>query len=366
MIAGWLLSSLFVMVSIAGLASLLSWRLRPYVDRVAAGLAPRLRARPRTRLKNPIIGRNAALWPLFAMLATASSSGHAQAVLTEAEVIRLARTASPVAEATAASRALATARARAAGMLPNPSVAWGRETVETGRPTGSQDIVSASLPTDWVRPQAAAAQAEAAGLLDLAEVVGRGEQTVLRVVLLYHEAVLAEQECALARQALDILAEVSRVLSRRLEAGSASGYEVNRLTIERELRLGALARAQAHAKAARAALAVWLDLPTDQVALPDSLSMLPEEQVEDLLSRDGTAHPVATQLKEATARARLASERSAWTWLPTLELVGGVKHVSDLGGGYGYVVFGRRARHLGQWKLSHYGSDFRGGHRGAG
>ena len=46
-------------------------------------------------------------------------------------------------------------------------------------------------------------------------------------------------------------------------------------------------------------------------------------------------------LKLASASARLAEEaedRAKWTWLPTLELGAGMKHVSGAQRGYGYVV----------------------------
>lgn len=295
-------------------------------------------ARRLSFFENPTLARTMALCLALVAGLGGVVASYAQAVLTEAEVIRLVRTSTPLTDVTAAGRARVKAQGLAAGLWRNPTLTWSRETVESGRPTGSQDIVTAALPLDWARPRAAQAQAQAGALLDLAEMVGRGEQMVLKVLILYHAAVWADQERRLAAQALEVLDEVSRVLAQRLEAGTASGYEVQRLAIERELRRGALAQAHADAEAARAALAVWLGRPGDALQLPHTLSLLPDASVQALLLRPGDRHPVALQFAEATTQAQLAGERSALSWLPTLELVGGVKRVSDLGGGYGYVL----------------------------
>lgn len=256
--------------------------------------------------------------------------------LEEADVIRLALERAPQAAVARASEALAEARARTAGRLSNPKIDWSRETVETG-PVGSQDIVTVSWPVDVARPLTARAQAASDGAWTQAEAALARTRAALAAALAYYEVVLAERRVALLADAARDLDEAARVLARRESAGSASGYESARLSIARELGRSRLAEAEGALARSKVRLAVLLDVDPEALEVSTALAPMPAADGAALAER-GAGRPALAHARRAAELAEQAESRAAWAWLPSLELAGGVKRVSDLGGGVGYVV----------------------------
>jgi cobalt-zinc-cadmium efflux system outer membrane protein len=261
----------------------------------------------------------------------------AQVVLTESEVVRRAHEHAPEAGVARAAEALADARAQSAGRFPNPVVGWSRETIRTGQPS-SQDIALATVDIDVARPLAERSLAAAEASWVHAEASQARTDVALQALLAFYEVVLAERRVLLRADIVADLEEATRVLSRREAVGSESGYATARLLVATELARSAHAEAVAVLESTRVVLAALVGLAPDEVVLESELS-LSELDVEAALQvpaeRDRAMLRHAQMARE---HANEAVRRSRWAWVPTVQLGAGMKHVSDLGGGYGYVV----------------------------
>lgn len=260
-----------------------------------------------------------------------------QSPLSEADVIRLARTRSPAGAVANATDDLAEATARTAGLFPNPSVSWARETVETG-PVGSQDIVSVTLPINIARPLATRSLVASEGAWMRAEASLSRTDAVLRAVLAYYDVVLAKQRAVVLSQSVDDLEEAARVLASREAAGTASGYERTRLSIASELSRSHLAEARGALTSKKARLAVLLGIRPEDLRVTTPLTLISATDEAALAQRGEASRDAVRYARESQRLAGEAEVRADWAWLPTVELGGGMKYVSDLGGGYGYVV----------------------------
>lgn len=152
----------------------------------------------------------------------------AQAPLTEAEVIRLARERGAGAALAAASDALASAREHATGRMPNPSLQWARETVSANTRI-TQDIVTANLPIDVAAPLAERSLGAAEASTARAEASLSRSEAVVAALQAFYEARVAGAQGALLAESVASLQEAGRVLERRQTEGTASGYETSRL-----------------------------------------------------------------------------------------------------------------------------------------
>lgn len=287
-------------------------------------------------------GRRAGAWVgagivLVLAAAGAPRSAGAAAVLVEADVIRLARErASAIALADAGERA-AEARTRAAGLFPDPELHWVRETVESG-PVADEDIASVSLPVDIVRPLAARSLAAAEGAWVRAEATLARSRAVHDALVAFHRVVIAEERVAIRARAVADLAEAARILARREEAGTASGYDSSRLSVAAELARSALAEARADRAAARSRLAILLAVDEASLDVEASLTLLSEEEATRLGEAPIPAQEAVAHAQESQEGADAAVSHARWAWVPVFELGGGLKHVDESGGGYGYVA----------------------------
>lgn len=281
-----------------------------------------------------------ALWPQLA--AAQDSPTAATGPLSEADVIRLARSRAPAAQVAIATDELAEARTRTAGLLPNPALSWARETVDTG-PTGgqgSQDLFTASIPIDIARPLATRSLVASESAWMRAEASLARTDGVLDAVLAYYEAVLAERRVEVLSQALANLEEAARVLERREAAGSASGYESTRLAIASELSRSHLAEARGTLTAARARLAALLGVRPESLRVATELALLSASNEAALARGRGDSREAVRQARDSLRLAGEAEDRADWAWLPTVELGGGMKRANNFGAGsgYGYVL----------------------------
>jgi len=97
-----------------------------------------------------------------------------------------------------------------------------------------------------------------------------------------------------------------------------------------------LAEARGELESARARLAALLGRDAGSLEVDGQLTLAPPDTP--------SAAPVSSQrqaVQQARKAQQLAAEaedRSDLAWLPSFELGAGLKHVSDAGGGYGYVL----------------------------
>jgi cobalt-zinc-cadmium efflux system outer membrane protein len=244
--------------------------------------------------------------------AQTSLSPSAEPVLTLAEALARAGASSPFQEAAAAGVRAAEAQRRVAGLRPNPSIVVETENVAgTGIYQGlrsSETTVGLALPLErggkrGARIALAEAQIGRAGLqADIARADLR-----LRVTQTYVVAVVAQRRIGIARDQLDIAAEVLRVASVRVRAGRASPLEEQRAEVARVAADGAIERAERSAIVASANLARLLGIlvgtlddawfqrvnPIRQSRAPGTASTL-------------TAAAARADLDTATAQVRLA------------------------------------------------------------
>lgn len=283
-----------------------------------------------------------ALISLSRLVSAQAENTQAARLLSEADVIQRARTHSPAAAVAGATDVLAEAHSRAAGLLPNPSLSWGRETIQTGPVAtgGSQDILTAAVPVDVARPLSARSLAASEGAWMHAEASLSRTDGMLAAVLAYYEVVLAERRAAELEQVVADLEEAARVLTRREEAGSASGYERARLTIARELSFSHLAQARGQLESSTQRLGTWLGLRRGSFRVATSIELISESAEAELMRDRGQSRRAMQSARESQRLAVEADDRAGWAWLPSLELAGGMKRANNTGtaSGFGYVL----------------------------
>ena len=308
-----------------------------------------MKANQRSRLtKTPTTNRNLPIYVALSALAvphiaTAQASDNSVHVIhDERDVVRMVHMRSPKNAVANAMDHLADVRSQTAGLLPNPNVAWGRETVQTGPLSGqgSQDIVNATLPIDFVRPMSARAMAASESAWTHSQASQLRTQAALEAVLAYIDVILAEQRMRLLSQSLENLDEAARVLRERETAGAASGYESTRLAIESELTRSRLAKARMKLEGAKSRLAVLLDVKADTLRTEDLLPPLSASEEATLIAQATTATKSLQHARQSQDLASKAEARAAWTWLPALELWAGFKRANNFGAldGYGYSI----------------------------
>lgn len=261
----------------------------------------------------------------------------AEPTLSEADVIRMAQRRSPGSAVASATESLAAARERTAGTLPNPRLSYERESIETG-PGGAENTLSATVPIELTRPRAmrSASSAESAWVRTEAELTRNA--AVLSAVLAYYDVAIAERSVAILSEAVSNLDEAARVLAQREAAGSASGYETTRLSIAGQLLRSRLAEASASVEQAKAMLARELGLEGRDLVVSSTVSLLPASEVGRLAERGGASRNVVRRARTAERLASKAERDAETAWFPNLELGAGVKHTTEDGGGYGYVL----------------------------
>jgi cobalt-zinc-cadmium efflux system outer membrane protein len=256
---------------------------------------------------------------LFAITADAA---HADA-FTEAEIIRIARTRDP--DVLAAREAIAAAQVEETrtGLYPNPTIGWEREHIPSDERT---DSVVLSVPIDVLgRRPAERALARAGTAESRAEGARARSNAVTRSLDAFYEALASERETVLFAHTVARLEEAARVIERRHEAGTTSGYERARLDIEVELARSEWRLADARSRAARSALAALLGVDPAHLALRGDFATLDPGQ-----TRPRSARPSFGYLRAAEAEADEARGDADWAWFPALFLSGGL-HVRDAG-----------------------------------
>jgi outer membrane protein TolC len=256
-------------------------------------------------LKTPTICRSCWLGALWVAMGVGGAA-HADA-LTEADVTRLS------------------------------SLGWDREAIPGGAASPERiDDLFLTVPLDLSsrrRAGVALARAEVASLRSRA--ARSQSDAVTASLFLFYDALAADREVAIASRAVARLDEAARVMERRQQAGTTSGYERTRLEVEAELARSALRGSEARSKAARAELALLLALDSSALKLQGDLT--PAVVVEGS-NTAAASRPSVKLLRQSEAEAREARAAGGWSWVPTLSLSGGVRIRETDVTSYGYVA----------------------------
>jgi cobalt-zinc-cadmium efflux system outer membrane protein len=279
--------------------------------------------------KTPGIGRSFAAL----MILVASCRSLRAETITERRVIGIARTRDPSALAAHLASSVAEAEQIRAGVYPNPSVSWQRERV-TGRE--QNDSILLTVPVDVSgRREAQSALARSSASTARARAARTQSEAVSASLDAFYAALAAERELEIARRAVARLDEAARVVRRRYEEGTTSGYERTRLEVEVELERSQLRQSEARVTSARATLAVLLG------ADPRTMELRGDFRTGDPRSSAAAARREPrsiTWIRAAQSDARDAVGAARWAWVPTLSLSGGLRVSEWPDTQYGYVA----------------------------
>lgn len=266
---------------------------------------------------------------------TPQASGQELRPLTAAELGAHVGELGPGVELLAARVELALAAVTAAGVLPNPSVALERESVD-GSPEG---FVRLALPLE-ISGRAGARVEAAEALLEAARAGGEQERLalVIEALAVYSDASSARLRASVLRGLVEALMERTREVRARAERGEASGYELGRLELELGTYQDHLAEVEVELSGARLVLAALMGSeseldPVDplQVARPVAAEVLEVAALEARGDLRAAGHRIESARHQSSAGRR--------GWVPALELTGGIK-TGEVGGEtrIGYVA----------------------------
>lgn len=254
--------------------------------------------------------------------------------LGEADVIRLVRMCDPRVRAETARAELAESQVVGVGLHPNPQLQWQHQYVPIdGGESQDQLALAVPLAVSGQRAATRALVASNAAVVHAQASLTLSEATEAALQLFY-AALHAESERAELARAVARLERGAGTLARRHEAGTASGYD--RLRVELELALAASQLRQSEAGAARmrTQLSTQLGLAAAPVQLAGELGpplgAAPE----------ATERPSSERLAQAAQHARSARGEASDSWLPTVQLKGGmiVADTATTSAGLGYVA----------------------------
>ncbi len=226
-------------------------------------------------------------------------------------------------------------RTRQAGARPNPNLSWQYERTRRDGAENSQHITTLEQPVEIGQRAARQNVAAAEARVTAAQLRDVELEITLLTTGAYAAALEAEQRYLIAARSADAFKEALRIVSERLAAGDASGYEQRRIQLEAARYTAAReARAVAARNARRALLALVepananmdrpLTLSFDAAPLPalndDSLLIRGRAQRPDLLTAEA-------RVAVRDAQARLVSMER----VPVPTLVGGFKSENAAG-----------------------------------
>ncbi len=238
--------------------------------------------------------------------------------LTLGEARAAARRVSPDLAGARAAVDAASARARQAGALTNPSLTYAYEQTSAGAQRNSQWIAALEQPLELTgvrgaRRDAARLRREAAA----ADLRAAEASVVFEVTRTYALAQAADERLALAERAAAAFDRARRVTEARLVAGDVSGYAARRIRLESARYAALRAEAALARRTAYVAVAVLVGVPVDSLILtglapPESLPAAPPP-----LGRDSIVSLAARLRPEL-----LAAERHAAAALADARAVG--------------------------------------------
>ncbi len=252
--------------------------------------------------------------------------------LQQRDVLELAQREHPTRQSAEAARAYTEGQATRASLYPNPSLAWNRA-VFLGDEAEREESIAAIIPIDLsTRRSAGARLARASGGTRNVAALREKNRAVARALELFFDLIAERERIAVLERADAVLAEVSRVAQRRVEEGQAASYEAHRLSIEAQLVHSQLAQARMRERGAHVSLAAWLGLDPKKVRFEGSLG---EPSKVAAAKRE---RPSLATMKGAVEAAEEAQDDADWTWVPTINVQGGVRFGREGQSRLGYVA----------------------------
>ena len=274
---------------------------------------------PKSVLKSFLSAALLLAWPSSALAETLTEQSVVQSVRARhPEIVSARRDADAVA-----------ARAEQFSLLPNPSLAWERETLHE---LERQDIFKLTVPLELSGRRAAGrALVRSEAALTRADAATTESAAVEAVLGLFYEALAAERRVAIAQDALERLEQAGQVLVKRQAEGVTSGYDVHRLEVQVELGRVVLEQSEADLRGLRAALALLLGSDERTLALRGTLAVHEPRPA-------GGVRRAVSEARQAATEARSAEDAAEKAWIPSVELSGGLRVVELAETHYGYVA----------------------------
>ena len=315
---------------------------KPTTDRSSAHL---LRSSPRTwsaRARDPMVARSPepGLALLSFLVLALLPMPTAAAELGEADVVALAREHVPSAIVADHAVSVAEAELVEAGLLPNPALAWGRESVgDSGSGREREDELAVTLPLDLstrrtVRRHLGAGEVAAAR----AAAARERSAAVAGSLELFYRVVAEQQRSSVEAKAAERLAEAARIVRRRREEGTASGYDQTRIEIDAELAASTLRETRERARLLAMELALLLGLDPDSTTFSGNLDAAGHPENGDGPVAQAGARLSLRSLRTAEEYFHRADRRSAFAWLPPLTLSAGPRSARGEDSRSGYVA----------------------------
>lgn len=256
----------------------------------------------------------------------------AQERLTLSRTLELARATSPeLASARAGARAAA-ASARQAGTLPNPNLVFGRE--RTSGPDGVNGQITIHVEQRLELTGVRTADRSAASARALAAEADRSRAEQLldaRVTKSFVTVVSARRRVALSDRLRQLTDSAAAIVSRRFEAGDASGFDRRRLELEAARYTAAMIAARFEADSAATGLAALIGRPGFELEVVDTLPPPgPIASIESLLSGLPSRSDLQASELMVTAAAAEVTARSR-EWIPTPTVTAGYKGEESAG-----------------------------------
>lgn len=227
-----------------------------------------------------------------------------------------ARRLSPELAAARAALDAASARARQAGALTNPTLSYSYEQTSAGGQRNSQSIAALEQPLELTgvrgaRHDAARLRREAAE----ADLRAVERQVAFDVTQAYALAQAADERMMLADRAANAFDRAQRVTGARLAAGDVSGYEARRIRLEGARYAALRAETALARRTAYVTLAVMVGAPPDSLVLPppppESLSAVAAVVGRDSIIALALGRRPELLAAERQAAAALADARAA-------------------------------------------------------
>jgi outer membrane protein, heavy metal efflux system len=254
-------------------------------------------------------------------------------ILTAADVIRLVRSQDPTAQEATVAVEVAQANLVEAGLYPNPTLTWERETL----PDEGEDALVLTLPIDLSTTRSTRQHLKS---IDVAYAKAHAAQTstasVARALTLFYQLIGRKKRRGIEINALQRLTEAARIVTRRREEGNSSGYDESRLEIEVELATSTLRETEASIDRLRMVLKRLLGLMEYDIEWVGSLAADPSLYPEDTVQTNFKKPKSVRFLQAGALRAEAAYRSSAWTWIPEFVLSAGPRrnHLSSVNMGY--------------------------------
>jgi cobalt-zinc-cadmium efflux system outer membrane protein len=260
--------------------------------------------------------------------------------LTVTEFLGRVETANPRLELLEGGIDLEAADVTAAGLWSNPSLAYDREEIFGDSRSFPENILRLELPLEISGRRGLRVDAAELGVRAARQAADRDKGSILLDALgVYLRAAAARLGLAVLREERTALGRLVEAVQSRASAGDASGYDLDRLTIEVESLDDLIADAERELFGYRKALGLLAGDPTARFDAGDVL-VLPSKPSGTATGQSVPAsHPGYNAAGFRAQQAELELRAAGRGWVPTLSLSGGAKSaVIDTDTRWGYVA----------------------------